>query len=96
MCCTSVHVDLGGDALQPVDPGTVSAVVEEGQGEEGGSDRMHAEVSDDLERNDARPNLIQADGHRLRRTGFFPLKVVLLLTFKTIAAYHPSSIGTLC
>ena len=28
-----VHVDFGGDTLQPIDPGAVLAVIEEGQGE---------------------------------------------------------------
>jgi hypothetical protein len=31
---------------------------------------MYAEVLDDLECDDARQGAVQADGHRLRRTGF--------------------------
>jgi len=46
---------------------------------------LHAKVPDHLECDDARQGSVQADGHSLRRTGF-PLKVVLLLTFKTVAA----------
>ena len=65
-----VHVDLGGDTIQPVDPDALSGIVEEGKGQEGCSHRMHAEVLDDLERNDARQSPVQANGHRLRRTGF--------------------------
>ena len=41
-----------------------------GKGEEGGADRLYAEVPNDLERDDAGQGPIQADGHRLRRTGF--------------------------
>ncbi len=65
-----VHVDSGSDTLQPIDPGAVSAIIEEGEGEEGGSHRMHAKVFDHLERDDARQGSIQADGHCLRWTGF--------------------------
>ncbi len=46
---------------------------------------MYAEVPDHLECNDARQGSIQAEGHTLRQIGF-PLMVVLLLTFKTVAA----------
>jgi len=66
----AVHVDFGGDTIQPSDPGAVSAVVEEGQGKEGGVDGVHAEVLDHLECDDARQGPIQAEGHCLRRTGF--------------------------
>ncbi|MBK7448251.1 MAG: hypothetical protein IPJ47_02025 [Anaerolineales bacterium] len=59
----------GGDALQSIDPGAVSGIVEEGEGKEGGVDRVYAEVPNDLECNDARQSPVQADGHRLRRTG---------------------------
>ena len=77
-----VHVDLGGDTVQPDDPGTLSGIVEKGKGQEGSSHRVHtcaarkcrcAEVPDDLERNDARSSPIQANGRSLRRIGF-PLK----------------------
>jgi transposase len=37
-----VHVDLGGDAIQPVDPDAVSRIVEAGEGQEGGVDGVHA------------------------------------------------------
>jgi hypothetical protein len=47
---------------------------------------MHAEVPNDLERDDARSGPIQADDHGLRRTGFPFKRRVLLLTFKTVAA----------
>ena len=56
-----MHVDLGGDGIQPVDQGTISGIVEEGEGEEGGIDSMHAKVSNDLERNDARQGSVQAE-----------------------------------
>ena len=83
----AVHVDFGGDKIQPSDPGAVSALVEEGQGKEGGVDSLHAEVSDHLERDDARQGPIQAEGCRLSLNGLVsPLLVVLLLTFKTVAA----------
>ncbi len=49
-----VHVDLGGDEIQPVDQGAVSRIVEAREGEEGGVDGVHAKVPNDLERNDAR------------------------------------------
>ena len=66
----AVHVDLNGDEVQPIDPGTVSGIIEEGEGEEGGSDCMYAEVPKDLERNNARQSPVQADGDCLRWTGF--------------------------
>ena len=56
--------------IQPVDQGTVSGIVEEREGEEGGVDSVHAEIPNDLERDDARPSPVHADGHSLRRTGF--------------------------
>lgn len=66
----ALHVDLGGDEIQPVDSGTVSAVVEEGEGKEGRSHRVYAEVPNHLECDDARQGPVQADGYRLRWTGF--------------------------
>lgn len=68
-----VHVNLGGDTLQPIDPGSASAIIEEGEGEEGGVDRVHAEVPNNFERNDARSNPIQAKTLCLRWT-VFPFK----------------------
>ena len=65
-----IHVDLGGDEVQPVDPGAVPAVIEEGQGEEGGIDGVYAEVPNDLECDDARQSSIQAEGRCLRWAGF--------------------------
>lgn len=38
----AVYINLGGDEVQPVDPGTVSRIIEAGEGEEGGVDGMHA------------------------------------------------------
>ncbi len=68
MCCTCRHQ---GRHVQPVDPGAVSAVTEEGEGEEGGAHRLHAEISNDLERDDARQSPVQTDGHKLRTDWFF-------------------------
>ena len=76
-----VHVDLGSDEIQPIDPGAVSRIVEEGEGEEGGVDGLYAKVPDHLERDDARQGSVQAEGHTLRRTGF-PLMVVFALDFQ--------------
>ena len=42
---------------------------------------MHAEVSNDLECDDARQGPVQAEGHRLRRTGF-PFKGAFALDFQ--------------
>ena len=50
----AVYINLGGDEVQPVDPGTVSRIIEEGQGEEGGTHRVYEKVSNDLECDDAR------------------------------------------
>jgi hypothetical protein len=77
----AVHVDFSSDAIQPIDPGTVSAVIEEGKGEEGSVDRVHAKVSNDLERDDERSSPIQAEGHCLRRTGF-PFNGAFALDFQ--------------
>ena len=76
-----VHVDLGSNEVQPVDPDTVSRIVEAGEGQEGGADGMHAEVPDHLERNDARSGPVQANGDCLRRTGF-PFNRVFALDFQ--------------
>lgn len=64
----AVHVDLGGDEIQPVDPGTISAVIEEGEGEEGGTHRVHAQVPNHFERDDARQSPVQAESVCLRRS----------------------------
>ncbi len=66
----AIHVDLGGDEIQPVDQGTVSRIVEAGEGEEGGVDCLYAKVPDHLECDDARQSPFQADGACLKRTGF--------------------------
>jgi hypothetical protein len=42
---------------------------------------VHEEIPNDLERNDARPNPIQAKTVCLRRSGFFPLKGGFALDF---------------
>lgn len=63
-------VDLGGDEVQPVDPGTISGIIEKREGQEGGSYRMYAQVPNHLERDDARQGSVQANGDDLRRTGF--------------------------
>ena len=47
---------------------------------------MYAEVSNDLERDDARQYLIQAVDVCLKRTDFSFKGGFLLLTFKTVAA----------
>ena len=51
----ALHVDPGGHALQPVDPSTISAIVETWQTQEGGAHRLHAKVPHHPECHDARP-----------------------------------------
>ncbi|MBK9210737.1 MAG: transposase, partial [Anaerolineales bacterium] len=53
-CGTCCDVDFGGDKIQSVDQGTVSRIAEAREGEEGGAHRMHAEIPNDLECDDAR------------------------------------------
>ncbi len=54
----------------PLIQSTVSGIVQKGEGEEDGSDRVYAQFSNDIERDDARQNSVQADAFYLRRIGF--------------------------
>ena len=65
-----VHVDPGGDEVQPVDQGSGSRIIETGEGQEGGVDCLHAKIPDHPERDDARSGPIQADDAGLRWTVF--------------------------
>jgi hypothetical protein len=49
----ALHIDLGGDALQPADPGAVPAVIETWQKEVSSTYRLQEKVSHYLECHDA-------------------------------------------
>ncbi len=50
----------------------VSGIIEKGEGEEGSSDRVYAQVPNDLECDDARQSPIQADGSHPKTDWVFP------------------------
>ena len=75
----AIYVHPGGDQIQSVDQGAVSAIDWTRQGKKGGADCLRtctarkcrcAEVPDHPECDDARSGPIKADSHCLRRTGF--------------------------